>query len=105
MSYLVGDDVADVLVLYTARLTSSQLGDAVVVNVLGPGGDPETASFALGPNATVAAVSARSEFEEPDNSAAIGYMQDAMRLLRSATSTPITTEDLQTIADSIGDGS
>ena len=99
VSYLVGDDVADILVRYTARLATSQLADAVEINVLGPDGNAETASFALGPGVAMTAETTRSELKEPDNRAALAYIEGRLRGLRSTPIAPMTEEDLRLMAD------
>jgi hypothetical protein len=104
VSYLVGDDVADLLVRYTARLASSQQGDAVEVHVLGPDGNAETASFALGPGITMTAETTRSELDEPDNTATVAYLDEAMRRLTPTPVVAMTPEDLRAMAD-VFDGS
>lgn len=103
VSYLVGGEVADAMVEYTARLMSNQRGDAVEVNVLGPDGNPEVASFALGPGVPMTAETTRSELDEPENGDAVAYMRAAMSRLTSSTPAPMTAEDLLAVAQTLED--
>ena len=75
VNYLVGDTVADTLVRYTVLLAATGDADVVEVNVLGPDGNPETATFALGPGILITAETTRSELGEPDNEAVVTYMR------------------------------
>ena len=100
VNYLVGDEVADTMVRFTARLTTAQQGDAVEVNVLGPDGNAEVATFALGPGVAVTAESTRSVLAEPDNAAAVAFMKDAVARLDAAPE-PITPEDFRSTAEAL----
>jgi hypothetical protein len=101
ISYLVGDDVADLLVRYTARLSSTGGADAVEINVLGPDGNPEVATFALGPGIIMAAETTRSELEEPDNSAAVTHMQGEIERIARALVAPMTPDDLRAMSEAL----
>jgi hypothetical protein len=79
VSYLVGDEVADTIVRYTAMLAAEGDADAVEVNVLGPDGNPEMATFALGPGILMTAETTRSELEPPGNEDATAYMQERLQ--------------------------
>jgi hypothetical protein len=99
VAYLVGDHVADLMVIYTARLSSVGQADAVELDVLGPDGNRETASFALGPGITMTAETTRSELNEPDNSAAVAYIEAAIERLVPRTVGPMTPDDLDAMAE------
>ena len=94
VSYLVGDDIADLLVLYTARLAASQLAEAVEVTVLGPAGNTEVASFALGPGITMTAESTRSDLDEPDNAEVAARIREAIGQLTPTQVLPMSVEDV-----------
>lgn len=98
VSYLVGDDVANLIVQYTARLSTGRQADAIEINVLGPDGNLETSTFALGPGITMAAETTRSELEEPDNSAAIEHMTKAISQMGPGVAAPMTADDASSIA-------
>ena len=99
VSYLVGDEVADLIVQYTARLSTGRQADAIDVNVLGPDGNLETSTFALGPGITMAAETTRSELKEPDNSAAIEHMEQAIQRMGPGVVAPMTADDMSSIAE------
>src|SRR3954471_17784850 len=101
VSYLVGDEVADHLVRYTAQLSASQTADVVDVNVLGPDGNPEVASFALGPGVPMTAETTRSELDEPDNTLALAHIISAIQRLTPSTIVPMSDEDLAGMAEAL----
>lgn len=92
VSYLVGDAVADLLVRYTAVLSTKSDADAIEINVLGPDGNPEVATFALGPGILMAAETTRSELDEPDNAEIVGYMEERLRRFAAGTHDHIVEE-------------
>src|ERR1700712_2793136 len=77
-SLLVGDEVADLMLEYAALLTRETSGDTVQVAAVSSDGDEVTASFLLGPGVTMMAESTHSSLPEPDNTAAVEYMREAM---------------------------
>jgi hypothetical protein len=81
--FLVGDEVADVLVDYTVMMAKKDTADSVTVVVLGPDGNTEESRFVIGPATMLTAETTRSELEEPDNSKVIEYMRARMEELSS----------------------
>jgi hypothetical protein len=76
-SLLVGDDVADALLDYAAFLTTGAAGDTVEVHAISSDGDYVIASFLLGPGVTMMAETTHNKLPEPENTAAITYMNKA----------------------------
>jgi hypothetical protein len=88
-SSLSGDEIADLLLKYAALLTREASGDAVDVAAISSDGDEVTASFLLGPGVTMMAETTHNTLPEPDNTAAIGYVKEAMmRALVHPTAVP-----------------
>jgi hypothetical protein len=92
-SLLVGDAVADALLEYAAALTNESHGDTVEVAAIGSDGDEVTATFLLGPGVTMMAETAHSNLPEPDNTAAIEYMERAR--MRPLASPSVVSADSQ----------
>jgi hypothetical protein len=78
-SLLIGDAAADALLKYAAFLATAARGDTVEVHAISSDGDEVTASFLFGPGATVMAETSHTQLPEPDNSAAIAYMEQAQK--------------------------
>jgi hypothetical protein len=72
---LVGDELAQVLIDYTAALASAKLGDSVTVNAIGADGDAVKAMLLLDTGAPVMAETTHSDLPEPDNDAVVEYMK------------------------------
>ena len=95
-SLLVGDEVADLLLQYAARLASSGVADAVEVHAISSDGDEVSATFLLGEGAPLMVESTTSTLPEPDNGEAIQHVTDGLSRL---TPTAIESEmDDETIA-------
>ena len=80
-SLLVGDDVADMMLTYSARLASADVADTLEVHAISSDGDEVTATFLLGEGAPLMAETTTSTLPEPDNSAALEHMTDRMARL------------------------
>jgi hypothetical protein len=78
-SLLIGDEIADLLLEYAALLTRESSGDTVEVAAISSDGDEVTASFLLGPGVTMMAETTHNTLPEPENTAAIEYVTEAMR--------------------------
>jgi hypothetical protein len=84
-SLLVGDEIADLLLQYAARLASSGVADTIEVEAISSDGDGVTATFLLGEGAPLMAETTHSTVPEPDNSEAVKQINDRMgRLLPTA---------------------
>jgi hypothetical protein len=104
-SLLLGDETADLLLEYAALLTSEADGDTVTVNAVSSDGDEVSASFLLGPGATMMAETAHTSLPEPDNRAALEYMKEAMmRLLVRPAAAPEDSEPLPSYDDTSATG-
>jgi hypothetical protein len=89
-SVLVGDEAADTLVRFAARLSDTSHADTVIMNAIDSGGDFIVASFVLGAGVNLMAQTTSSPLEEPDNREAVEYMNARMDQLDSpATAQPI----------------
>ncbi|HEY8319490.1 MAG TPA: hypothetical protein VIG76_11720 [Amnibacterium sp.] len=75
-SFLVGDDVADLLIRYAALLGKVGSADSVSIRSLGIDGELVEALFLLNSGTVLMAESTHSKLPEPDNSDAIQYMRD-----------------------------
>jgi hypothetical protein len=91
-SLLIGDAAADALLNYGAFLTSEGRGDTVKVHAISSDGDEVTASFLLGPGVTMMAETTYNRLPEPDNSAALDYMERAQK--RPIVTTSEATDDI-----------
>jgi hypothetical protein len=91
-SLLVGDEVADALLTYAAFLASDARGDTVEIHAISSDGDEVTATFLLGPGVTMMAETAHTSLPEPDNSAALEYIERAQ--IRSTVSADTTDDSL-----------
>ena len=78
-SLLVGDEVADALVMYAALLGKVHSADRVVLRSIGRDGEEVEADFLLNPGVVLMAESTTSELPEPDNADALGYIHDRMQ--------------------------
>jgi hypothetical protein len=76
-SLLVGDDAADALLNYAAHLAGGAKGDTVDIHAISSDGDEVVATFLLGPGVTMMAETANTKLPEPDNTAALEYMEKA----------------------------
>jgi hypothetical protein len=77
-SLLVGDEVADLLLQYSARLASSGSADTVEVHAIGSDGNDVTATFLLGEGAPLMAETSTTQLPEPDNTVAVQQITDGM---------------------------
>jgi hypothetical protein len=96
-SLLVGDAAADALLEYAAFLASDARGDTVEIRAIGSDGDDVTATFLLGPGATLMAETANTNLPEPDNTAALEYMRNAQ--LRPSASPTAVSDDAMSALD------
>ena len=92
-SLLVGDEVADMLLQYAARLASAGVADTVDVHAVSSDGDDVTATFLLGEGAPLMAETTTSKLPEPDNNQAVRHMTDRMaRLAPTAVASEMDAE-------------
>jgi hypothetical protein len=92
-SLLVGDEVAELLLRYSARLASSNVADTVEVHAISSDGDEVNAMFLLGEGAPLMSETTTSQLPEPDNAHAIEYMTDRMeRLTPRAVASELDSE-------------
>jgi hypothetical protein len=78
-SLLIGDDAADAVLSYAARLATENKGDTVDIHAISSDGDEVTATFLLGPGVTMMAETTNTTLPEPDNTTAIEYMREALK--------------------------
>jgi hypothetical protein len=83
-SLLVGDEVADMLLHYSARLASANVADTVEVQAISSDGDSVTAMFLLGEGAPLMSETTTSEIPEPDNTQALEYIKNGIARLSPA---------------------
>ncbi|HEX4401795.1 MAG TPA: hypothetical protein VHZ98_10745 [Galbitalea sp.] len=81
-SLLVGDDAALLLLEYAAAVAGNDEGDTVMLNAIGSDGDDVVATFLLNSGSPLMAESATTTVTEPDNSEAIEYMSEKLRLIK-----------------------
>jgi hypothetical protein len=75
-SLLTGDDVADLLVEYTAVLAEVGQADSIAVVAYGSDGQKVTAKFALSEGAAILAESTETDLPDPDNAEAEAYLRE-----------------------------
>ena len=85
-SLLVGDEVADVLMEFAAKLADRGAADTVRLNAIGVEGNDVSATLLLDSGTVLITETATTSVKEPDNSAAVAYMRERMDLMES----PIT---------------
>lgn len=90
-SLLVGDAIAEALLQYAAVLTGESRADTVRVTAIDEGGDEVTATFLLGPGATMMAETAHTKLPEPDNQAALEYIELAR--MHNTAHLPVTPSE------------
>jgi hypothetical protein len=84
-SVLIGDEAADTLVRFAARLSDSNRADTVTMNAIDGNGTVIVASFVLGAGVNLMAQTTSSPLEEPDNTEAVDYMRARIGELASPT--------------------
>ena len=90
---LVGDEIADLLLQYSARLASSGVADTIDVHAFSSDGDEVTATFLLGEGAPLMAETTRSGLPEPDNSEAVQQITERIgRLAPTAVESEMDPE-------------
>lgn len=82
-AFLIGDEVADVVVEYTVMMAQKDMADSVTLRVLDSDGNEESSTFVLGPATMLTVETTRSSLQEPDNSDAIRYMTERIAALRA----------------------
>jgi len=80
VQFLVDDEAADAIVEYAVLMAQTGSADSVTLVVIGPDGNREKTTFAIGPASMVSAETTRSELEQPDNSAALDHMRKKTEL-------------------------
>jgi hypothetical protein len=95
-SLMVGDDTADMLLQYAARLASAGVADTIDVHAISSDGDEVVATFLLGEGAPLMAETTNSTLPEPDNSEAVELMTD--RLARLQQTAVVSEFDAETAA-------
>jgi hypothetical protein len=104
-SLLVGDAVADALLQYAAFLAGGAKGDTVEIHAISSDGDEVVATFLLGPGVTMMAETANTKLPEPDNTAALEYMEKAQRRHEVTSTTDLSDLDTWDYDDTYGGGS
>ena len=82
-SLLVDDTTADLLLEYAALLARTDSADTVVVNAYGDDGDPVAVTFLLNSGISLLAETSESRVPEPENAAAIRYIEQRIQLIQS----------------------
>jgi hypothetical protein len=82
-SVLIGNEAADTLIEYSARLAEHGHADSVALNAIGTDGDDIVASFVLGSGTNLMAESTSSKLPEPDNADGLGYMKEKLEEMSS----------------------
>jgi hypothetical protein len=82
-SFLVGDDVADLLIRYAALLGKVNSADSVSVRSIGADGEVVEAMYLLNSGVVMMAEGTSSTLPEPDNRDAVTYMEDQIRRYES----------------------
>jgi hypothetical protein len=90
-SLLVGDAATDALLKYAAFLASAARGDTVEIRAVNSDGNDVTATLLLGPGVTMMAETAHTSLPEPDNTAALEYMERAQA--RPTVSSAVDPDD------------
>jgi hypothetical protein len=91
-SLLVGDAAADALLQYAAFLAGAARGDTVEISAVSSDGNEVTATFLLGPGVTMMAETANTKLPEPDNAAALEYMERAQTRTSAGSATAVDDE-------------
>jgi hypothetical protein len=79
-SLLIGDEAADLMLEYAAKLAGSSNADTVKLNAISSDGDEVVATFLLDAGAPLMAETTTSTLPEPDNTDAVAYMIGQMAL-------------------------
>jgi hypothetical protein len=74
-SVLVGDETADAVIAYAARLASLRQTETILLRVLSPRGRPAIAEVLLTPGAELMTLSVRARWAEPDNDTQVAHMR------------------------------
>ena len=82
-SLLIGNEATEILLDYAAVLAGNDMADTVHMNAISADGDDVIAIFLLNSGSPLMAESSTTTVAEPDNSIAIEYMTDRIRLLRN----------------------
>jgi hypothetical protein len=77
-SFLLGDDVADLLIRYAALLGKVNSADSISVRSIGIDGEIVEAQFLLNSGSVMMAESTHSALPEPDNRDAVQYIEDQL---------------------------
>ena len=75
-SLLVGNEVADLLVEYSAVLAEAGQADSIAVNAYSSDGQKVTAKFALSEGAAILAETTQTDLPDPDNEEAESYLRE-----------------------------
>jgi hypothetical protein len=78
-SLLIGDDAADAVLKYAAKLATGGNADTVEMRAISSDGNEVIATFLLGPGVTMMAETTNTTLPEPDNAEAMKYMQNAQK--------------------------
>jgi hypothetical protein len=97
---LVGDEVADLVVEYTAALVRASSADTVNITAYGADGDKVTAKLLLETGAPLMVETSHTDLPEPDNTEVTEYMRERLaRLEDSSPVQPMTNEDATPMVD------
>lgn len=75
-SLLIGDDVADLLLEYTALLAKKGDADTVDISAYGADGDAVQATLMLAEGAPLMAETTHTDLPEPDNDDTVMYLRE-----------------------------
>ncbi|WP_152607165.1 hypothetical protein [Clavibacter michiganensis] len=87
---LVGDEMADVMMEWSAALASDGAAEALVVAAISGDGDDVLATFQIGAGSPVMVETSSTTLPEPDNAGVVDRLRTLLE--RRATPRPILTE-------------
>ncbi|KQR64585.1 hypothetical protein [Frigoribacterium sp. Leaf172] len=84
-NFLVGDSTADAVMDYAAMLGQGRTADTIELNAIGADGDEVRATLFLSAGVPLISESTTSTLPEPDNTAAVMYIESRLALRVSPT--------------------
>ncbi|OUE23123.1 hypothetical protein BFL37_14280 [Clavibacter michiganensis] len=94
---LVGDEMADVMMEWSAALAADGAAEALTVVAIGRDGDDVVATFQLGAGSPVMVGTSATTLPEPDNAGVVARLRALLD--RRATPRPIVSEPPRADAD------
>jgi hypothetical protein len=79
-NFLMGDSAADAVLEYASMLGQARSADTIEINAIGADGDEVRATMFLSAGVPLVAETTTSTLPEPDNSDAVAYIYDRLRL-------------------------